>query len=271
MKLIHDHHIHTVYSNHASPDMVPGAIIKQAERRGLRRIVILEHVPESPKYKRDVIEGRRSDFPRPQINAIAEESARCRGNSPVLVLLGAEVDADPYAADGSLLCKDLSGIDMVMASTHVLPRRPLYWYETPKPVPQEQGRLIYEEWMAWIMHVAANPVVDVLAHPGVEMAHIGAIESFSGAVLADFEKLLLVCKKYDTAFELNEHFKNKVGPAQCESYVEVIALARDLGVKLSIGSDSHALDKIGEYPWIDKLVARLGLNTEHFYHPLPKG
>jgi len=266
MPILHDHHIHTVFSGHSSPDMLVGAILDRAARIGLKRIVILEHVPEMPRYRRAVLEECAATVPRSHIDAIADEIRHWRDRSPVRVLLGAEVDANPHERDGRLLLDDLAGIDVVMASTHFLPAVPALWYEAPA-LPEEKLARIYQDWMGWALHLAANPRVHILAHPGVEMANLGAIQRFAGPVLADFEKLLRVCGKYATAFELNELLTLKMTPEQCESYVEVIALARDLGVKISIGSDSHQLDRIGRFPWIESVVERLGLKPEHYFHP----
>ncbi len=269
MPILHDHHIHTVFSGHSASDMLVGAIIDRANAVGLKRIVILEHVPEMPRYRRAVIDEQVASVPRTQIDAIADEIRHWKDGSAARVLLGAEVDANPHERDGRLLLADLSGIDVVFGSTHFLPAVPALWYEVPD-LPEDQRARIYRDWMAWAMHVAANPAVDVLSHPGAEMASMGAIEAFAGPVLDDFEKLLQVCKKYETAFELNELFATKVGPTLCESYTDVIALARDLGVKLSIGSDSHQLDRIGQYAWVQSVIEALGLGPEHYFHPQRK-
>lgn len=250
--------------------MVVGAIIDRAGKQGLKRIVILEHVPEMPRYSRRVAEGKLHQAPRPQIDAIYEDIQRWRSQSPVRVFLGAEIDANPTRRDGRLLLLDLENIDVVIASTHFLPEVPIMWFEAPE-FPAEQRQRLYEEWMVWILHIAANPVVDVLAHPGAEMAHIGALGEFSGRVLEDFEKLLRVCRKHHTAFEINETIAAKVPRKYLDSYTEVLVQARDFGVKFSLGSDAHNLDQIGVMPWVETIVAKLELGPEHYFHPQRKG
>ncbi len=267
MRVRHDHHIHTVFSNHASADMVVPTIAAQAVEMGLGRIVILEHVPEIPRYRRAVLEQQIATAPMPQIEAIRLEVDRWRGRLPLRILVGAEIDANPHTRDGRLLGERVEGVDVVVASTHFLPGGEALWYDVKDLFASERLAEIYREWMVWIMHIAANPAVDVLAHPGVEMAAIGAIERFEGAVLEDFEKLLRVCARYDTAVELNELVYHKIGSEQAESYVSVIGLARDLGVRLSIGSDAHQLDRIGRYPWVQTVIERLGLTPDHFFQP----
>ena len=93
------------------------AIIDRAHKAGLKRIVILEHVPEMPRYTRRVARGEVHDVPRPQIDAIRDEIQAWKRDSPVVLLLGAEVDANPTHRDGRLLLADLTDIDVVVAST----------------------------------------------------------------------------------------------------------------------------------------------------------
>ncbi len=266
MPILHDHHVHTVFSGHSAPDMLVGAIVERATTLGLSHIVILEHVPDIGRYRNQVIEKQASNLPRPQIDAIADEIRHWKSKTPARLFLGAEVDANPHNRDGRLLLEDFSGIDVVLASTHFLPETPAMWYEVEE-LPQEQKENIYQEWLAWSMHIAANPAVHVLAHPGVEMANLGVFPAFSGKILEDFEKLLLICKKYKTAFELNELFCHKVDPSYLESYIDVIAMARDLGVKISIGSDAHRLDAVGDYRWCKLVVDKLALTGDHFFKP----
>ena len=267
MAIRHDHHIHTVYSGHSSPDMVVGAVAARVGSAGLKRAVILEHVPEVGRDQRAVSRGCFDGVRRPQIDAIAAEVPLWRDRCAARLLGGVEVDADPLTCDGSLLLTDLSGVDVVLGSTHFLPGGGGMWYEMGDSLPRERLQQIYEQWMAWSMNVAANPLVDVLSHPGAEMAAMGAIERFEGQVLEDFSKLMQVCAKYNTAFELNELIVRKMSAEQCESYVDVVALAPAHNVKLSIGSDAHHLDRIGDYPWVQTVVDRLGLGPGDYFHP----
>ena len=183
MRVRHDHHIHTVFSNHASADMAVPTIVAQATKLGLGRIVILEHVPEMPRYRRAVLEEKVASVPMPQIEAIRQEVDRWRGRQALRILVGAEIDANPHVRDGRLLVESVEGIDVVVASTHFLPTGEALWYDVKELFDPERLAEIYREWMVWIMHIAANPHVDVLAHPGVEMAAIGAIERFEGCLL----------------------------------------------------------------------------------------
>ncbi len=262
-----DLHIHTIYSGHSSTDMSVGAIVHDAVEKGLRRIVILEHVPNIPADCPKVIAGEMHAATRTQIDAIAAEVDYWRGRVPLEILLGAEVDADPHLQDGTLLLKDLDGIDIILAATHFLPDVSAVWFQSPPVNDREKRIRLFEDWLSWIKKVARNPHVDVLAHPGVELATMSVIPAFVDDALSGMEELLRACLQGDTAFELNESIAFKLGSAQAETYVDVIALARDLGVKISPASDAHQLSRVGAFPWSNSVGTRLNLTEGHFFRP----
>ena len=266
MNISQDHHIHTVYSGHSSRDMTVAAIVEKAAALDLRRIVILEHIPDIQRDRRAVLDGVLGEASREPLRAIGRDLAAVAERGTVRVFRGAEIDADPNARDGRLLLADLSGIDVVMAACHYVADTRAMWFDLAE-LPRERLDRLYEIWMVWAMHVAANPAVDVLAHPGAEMASFGAIQRFEGRVLEDFEKLLRLCRKHETAIDLNESMVRRLSPETLAGYETMIETARDLGVRISIGSDAHQLDRIGAYPWLSTLAERLGLKPEHYFHP----
>jgi histidinol phosphatase-like PHP family hydrolase len=252
-------------------DMLVGNILRQADKVGLRRIAIVEHTPQIDTRIQQAVCGgtfRRDRCIRAHLESIMEERALWCKRSPIEILAGAEIDADPLPLDGSLLLDDLTGLDLVLASTHFLPRGRGMWYDRT-PWPQEIQEEMYQEWFSWAMHIAANPEVHILAHPGATLAAIGAIHAFEGHVLNDMEKLLRVCHRFNTAFELNEAMHKKLTPEQARSYESVFALARDLGVPIAVSSDAHHLAEVGRFDWVAGIVSRLGLTEDHLYHHRP--
>ncbi len=264
-----DHHVHTIYSGHSGPGMTIGRIIHEAQSHGLTRIVILEHAPGiGADVREGVLAGthKARDTLRAHLDAILEERDLWTDRTPMRVLVGAEVDPDPVHMNGDLLLDDLAGMDLVLAGFHYLPGARGLWFDAVTWT-DDQRTAMYAEWFPWAMRVAANPQVDVIAHPGLALARAGGIDRFSGRVLQDFEKLFQVCARHGTAIELNESLRAKFSPAQAHSYEDLLALARDTGVALSVASDAHALAQLGRYRWVRGLVSRLGLTEEHMIHP----
>ena len=270
-RIRNDFHIHTLYSGHSGADMTVTAILQAARQAGLGRILVLEHSPSVNTEVRaaicdDAYDPESTD--RAHLCAIAADCRRLapKGSVPI-VHTGAEIDSDPNRCDGTLLLRDHAGLDVIMASTHYLPNGRGFLSDRIE-WPEPEKRRIYEEWFIWAMRVAANPDVRILAHPGALLCQLGIIGSFHGKVLDDFGKLLMVCKKYNTAFELNELlFRKKLNETQAATYHELIALARDIGTPIATGSDAHHLDEIGVFTRCEAIAERLDLRDEHFWLP----
>jgi histidinol phosphatase-like PHP family hydrolase len=263
-----DNHIHSPFSGHSQPDLTVPAILERARAAGMRSVVLVEHVPPvAAEVYPLVLAGEAVPEPRAALDAahFALPPAGLAGG--VRCLRGAEIDADPVACDGTLLMEETDGLDLVLAATHYLPGGRGFWAHRA-PTDAETREAVLDEWFAWVTRLAANPRVDVLAHPGALMAVNGCIEDFSApAVLERYEGLLRACAEHDTAIELNELLSWKFNETQAGSYVAVLALARDLGVRLSPGSDAHSLDRVARFPWMESVADHLGLREEQIFRP----
>jgi histidinol phosphatase-like PHP family hydrolase len=250
-------------------DMLVGNIIRKISEEKLKGGVILEHVPLGDATG-DILDGNynKKKTIRAQLDAIIEERNMWKDNGlETDILVGAEIDADPNAMDGSLLLEDLSGIEVILASTHFLPNARGTWWQRNTDWPEGELEKMYQEWFVWTMHVAANPNVDIIAHPGTSLAAIGAVEEFSGKVISDFEKLFTICAEYNTAVELNETMQSKLDKKQLDTYWEVIAVAKECGAKISIGSDSHSLRKVANFKWVHSVIEKALISEKDIFIP----
>lgn len=68
------------------------------------------------------------------------------------------------------------------------------------------------------------------------------LEEFTGNVLDDFGEIFALAKDKGINIELNEFSSNKLTPAQEQSYHQVIKLALEEELKVSLGSDAHSLE-----------------------------
>jgi putative hydrolase len=80
-----------------------------------------------------------------------------------------------------------------------------------------------------------NPCVDIIGHPRARMYNRRA------GLYADWDKVLDVAFEEDKALEIN------ATPARQDLQLELLEPARELGVKLSIGTDAH---RIPELDWV---------------------
>jgi len=235
-----DLHTHTTFSDgKASID----DMIDAAAARGYQYLNITDH-----SRSQGIIEGIEGRAYRDQVarvRAAAEAaSGRHRG---FRVLCGVEVNILP---DGSLDVPDdiLSELDIVVASVHSQFRQPR------------------EEMTARICRAVQSPHVDILGHPTGRK--IEAREPYD----VDLEAVMQAAARGHTAMEIN------ASPQRLDLSDVFARRARELGLKISIGSDAHntrELDQaqfgvyVAQRAWlqpddvlncwdVDKLLAHVG-------------
>ena len=263
-----DCHIHTIYSGHSGAEMFVPAVMHHAAAMKLRLAVILEHTPiiDSEAYLKP---GRwlagRGD--RSAVEAIAAELGPRRTIFPeTRFLLGAEVDADPVALDGSLTLEDLSGVDYVLAATHVLPGGGEFWFDRPT-IPEEELAAAQARWLDWLGRVARHPAVDALAHPACEMAACRLAEGFGPGFRRKFAPVAEAMAENSVAFELNEAAIGRLPPKEAMGYAELVRTVRECGVRFTPGSDAHRGPQLGRFRVVRAVVDAAGLEPEDFWRP----
>jgi DNA polymerase (family 10) len=142
---------------------------------------------------------------REQWDEIAEIAAR---RNEIRILRGMEVD---ILADGSLDLEDemLEQLDLVLVSVHSR-------FDLPAA---EQTRRV--------LRAVEHPAVHVLAHPTGRL--INRRDPMEFAV----EEVLVCCAEHDVIVELNAH------PERLDLKDTQLMRARELGLKVSLGTDAH--------------------------------
>lgn len=246
----YDTHVHTIYCGHADHEMTPAGIAARAAELGLAFVSITEHLHQPDHHQRlerirdDLLEVGVSDCP---------------------IYLGAEIDADGAAEDGSLIA-DTAGLAYVIASTHHYPGGEHWWYDQVALTDAEREEL-KDRWFAWAAALAANPVVDTLAHPGILLSKNGNTESFD-EVLDRFAALFGIAAAHGTRIELNELAYKKFTPAHRATYHEVMRAAKDAGCQLILACDAHRPSDLARFEWTLEIAARAGLTSEDFVTPV---
>jgi len=265
-----DYHVHTIYSGHSGPEMFVPAVMARLAEKGARRALILEHVPAMMSETfASPSEWFASRAERTAVDAVLSEVRPRRAQFPgTEFLCGAEVDADPERMDGSLMLEDLSGLDAVLAATHLLPGGEGFWFSPPE-VPDDEKPELLDRWLAWIENIAANPSVNILAHPGAELHNCGLTGDFGAPFRAAFEPALMTMAAQGTAFEINETALGRFSEEALEGYAKLIGLAKECGARFTAGSDAHRGKQLGAYRLVPEIVERAGLAESDFWHPEP--
>ncbi|GMV80356.1 MAG: hypothetical protein AMXMBFR7_15400 [Planctomycetota bacterium] len=263
-----DFHTHTVYSRHAHPDMSVLGSLRAAAAAGMKRYVILEHVPEISTRRATMQFWKHGRNERDQLDAIAADLEIHRSNFPqIQILRGVEVDADPFNLDGSAMLDDFSGIDVVVGSTHVFPGGEAFWFDRVR-LPPDAGLRVAHQWREWVVRFIRAGQIHVLAHPGDLLGARQLIPPFNAPEIAGFfDPVFEAMADQGVAFELNELLQRKIGPAYRESYPDLIKHARSFGVQFSLGSDAHRTDDVGRYEWVYDLIAASGLTAADWWNP----
>jgi DNA polymerase (family 10) len=182
------------------------ALLAAARRRGYAYIAVTDHSPSTR-----VTGGLTVDELAVHVRKIRAAARRYPG---LTVLTGTECDILP---DGSLDYPDhvLAGLDVVVAAVHSRFKQP--------------GR----EMTRRICRALAHPHVDVLAHPTGRL--LGEREPYA----VDLEQVFCAARRHDKAVEINAY------PDRLDLNDVAARRARDLGVRLAIGTDTHVLDHLG--------------------------
>lgn len=268
--LLRDDHCHTIYSGHSAADSLVSDMVRSAHERGLSQIVVLEHLPVLPR-EITLKQWRKAKGDREHLDFIAEEIEPLRAQFPdVEILRGVELDADPWALDGSLMLGDLSGLDFVVVATHVLPGGDAFWYEPVHFPEPDVRRGLTDLWFDWAEAIVGRGVADAFAHPGCMIGVRGLIPSFDDPhALERFGRLAERMAEHDVAFELNEALFHKL-PEPCRrTYPLVVRAACEAGARFTVGTDSHSMRSVGHYAWIYELMESANIHPNHI-KPIPR-
>ena len=214
-----DKHIHSTFSD---GEMTILQIAREAEKRNLRQIAIVDHVREGSiyfdKYCEDIMDACQ------QVG--------------VEILIGFEAKIKNFQGDVDASEDVAKRAQIRVASVH---RFPL-------------GRRLYEAGMfdkkvcqeiELELSIAAlrNGSFDVLGHPGGM-----SLRAYGEFPLEFFEEIILECKNADIAFELNSSY--------CFAVLKDLRrLLKKHDVLVSLGSDAHSVEDIDDFMVMQKTMA----------------
>jgi DNA polymerase (family 10) len=157
-----------------------------------------------------IAHGLNEERLREQAAEIARLNERLNG---IRILSGIEVD---IRADGSLDLPDdiLAGLDVVIAAVH-------------SALSQDEGRMTRR-----VIGAMENPHVDIIAHPTCRL--LGQREP----VALDMEAIFRTAAQSGTALEIN------CMPDRLDLKDTLVFRARELGVRLALGTDAHSTEHL---------------------------
>jgi len=201
-----------------------------AQDMGYQYIAVTEH-----SGGRGIAHGLDVDRLRQQV---AEIKALNQRLSRIRVLTGIEVD---IRADGSLDLPHeiLSELDMVIAAVH-------------SAMSQSEEKMTRR-----VINAIENPDVDMIAHPTCRL--IGEREP----VAIDLEAVFQAAAKYNKIMEINA-MPDRLDLKDIHAF-----RARDLGVKLAIGTDTHSVAHLGFMRFGVGVARRAWCEPQHILNTSP--
>jgi putative hydrolase len=99
--------------------------------------------------------------------------------------------------------------------------------------------------------------VDVIGHPRARMFNRRA------GLYADWKRVFEAGVEHDVAFEIN------ATPARQDLQIDLLEIARDVGLRLSIGTDSHSIPELYWFPIALASAVRAGISQERIINFAP--
>ena len=139
---------------------------------------------------------------------------------------------------------------------------------------------VLKEYHRQYMFAATHPLTDILAHYlwcdiGLFRYHFNLPDyenpfyDFSVIPNSMKDELKAALLENNVAYELNfgMFFSNKFSPRSVDAYLSYAAELQESGIKLSMGSDSHAprLSDKCDYKALDEKCKKFGIKTSEFY------
>ncbi|HEY5468671.1 MAG TPA: phosphatase [Coriobacteriia bacterium] len=222
MRLLADLHTHTVASGHAFSTVTE--LANAASGKGLELIAFTDHGPSVPGGAHFWYFWNAKVVP-PRI-------------AGVRVLAGCEANVADTDSGLDLPDEVLAGLDLVAVGFH-----PLTGFDEIDRARNTNA----------LLRAMANPLVDVVTHPG------NAAE-----FPLEADRIVAAAVEHGVALELNNHsFDPRSGRSGGRATEREFAIAaRDAGAWISLGSDAHYHDQVGDLDNAIAVVEEIGFPLE---------
>lgn len=185
-----------------------------AAEKGLTHLGITEHAPKMP--------GTCHEMYFLNLGVVK------RHQKGVRLMMGAELNIMDYKGRVDLPEYLIERLDIVIASLHT---------------PCIKGGSIEENTSA-IIYAIKNPLINIIGHPDDSRFPL------------DYEAVVKAAGEYHTLLELNNNSLNPNGPrpGTWENDRKLLSLCRQYNVPISLGSDAHCAEGIGDLEHVIRLL-----------------
>ncbi len=264
-----DLHTHTKYSHGAD---TAKAMYASALERGLTVIGFSEHSPRPTGFDytheyRDALSAHLSDYVREVTDLRA--SPQNGGNGPCRVLFGMEMDWLEGEEEFARRSAGAFDFDYLIGSVHFLGRWGFDdgtgpWEDASQEICEQRYAQYFRHWEDMLR----SGLYDIAAHP--DLIKIFSVDSFhiwlqKETSRQQIRRCLTVLRDGGMAMEISSAGLRK---ACREIYPAppVMAMARELNVPITFGSDAHAVSDVAAgFPRLESYARSFGFDRHVFF------
>jgi len=116
--------------------------------------------------------------------------------------------------------------------------------------------------VATLERFAAEMPVDILAHPTLVPLQLRAVEPTSLWTEPLEERMVSALRRANIAFEISNRYR---------AHERLVRRVQQAGVRLSLGSDGHTMEAVGDVAWPLAMARACGVPDEELYDPFWHG
>ncbi|NBB78879.1 MAG: histidinol-phosphatase HisJ family protein [Verrucomicrobia bacterium] len=253
--------MHTPLCGHAVGELIEYAM--RAAELGIDLITFTCHIPmESAAFGQEGIRMRREQLD--DYFALVADAAAAAKPFGVEVLCGIEAEVFPDEAELEPMDAILSAyhFDFVLGSLHAQCQSYLEWLSRNK-VTSDAMRI--DSYFRHLRDGAQSGRYDSMSHPDVIRTY-GVVREFNPVPHEEvIREFLQAVVEEDICMEVNTSGLNK-GDFEVHPDPVILDWASEMGVKLTIGSDSHMPNSVGQhFDWIQPMLRDKGFTDLHYF------
>lgn len=253
--------MHTPFCGHAVGEPIEYAMV--ARERGIDLITFTCHIPmEWSAFGQEGIRMQRDQLG--DYIALVRETADAAKPLGVEVLCGIEAEVFPNEKHMESMDAVLAAHnwDFVLGSLHAQCQSYLSWLSQNKV---KSDALRIDSYFRHLIDGAQSGRYDSMSHPDVIRSY-GVVREFKPGVHEEvIREFLQAMVDEDICMEVNTSGLTK-GAYEVHPDPLILNWAAEIGVKLTIGSDSHRPGSVGQYfNWVQPMLREKGFLDLHYF------
>jgi len=238
-----DYHIHTKRCRHAAGEMKE--YLATAVKKGLAEIGFSDHFPYLAEHRARIKLSLPLDkvaMPESELPCYVRDVEELRKKSPIPIRLGCEVDFFPGSVAAFNLLSRFD-FDYFIGSIHFIDGWGFDQDEYKDGSGKYSPTAVYKRYLELLTEMAGTRLFDIVGH--LDLPKKFGVHPPAG-LDRDFKSALNAVKKSGMAVEVNTSGLDKTA-AEAYPSGKILRICFDLGIPVTLGSDSHKPEEVGRH------------------------